>query len=269
MHRIARLFGLAATVAAGRREPHRRRRVRRRLAGRRPRLRQQQHAPARTRSPASIATPTARSRRSPARRSTPAAPAPAPRSARPAGSRRRPTAATSSRPTRRATRSPSCGSSRTARSSSSRSRTSNGRTPDEHRGPRQPRLRRERRRRRQQLHRLPAECRRPPDADRRTRPFALPDNALPGPRPDQPRRPPPRRRRGSGRTPVRRSSTAFRIGADGRLTAAPGSPFAAQRIGPFGSAFSPTTVTSCSSRTPTTARAPARCRSTTSPRTAA
>jgi len=31
----------------------------------------------------------------------------------------------------------------------------------------------------------------------------------------------------------------FRIGADGRLTAAPGSPFAAQRIGPFGSAFSP------------------------------
>ncbi|HLO36280.1 MAG TPA: beta-propeller fold lactonase family protein, partial [Candidatus Deferrimicrobium sp.] len=33
---------------------------------------------------------------------------------------------------------------------------------------------------------------------------------------------------------------AFRIGADGRLTAAPGSPYAAQRIGPFGSAFSPT-----------------------------
>jgi 6-phosphogluconolactonase len=32
---------------------------------------------------------------------------------------------------------------------------------------------------------------------------------------------------------------AFRIGADGRLTAAPGSPFAAQRIGPFGSTFSP------------------------------
>jgi 6-phosphogluconolactonase (cycloisomerase 2 family) len=32
---------------------------------------------------------------------------------------------------------------------------------------------------------------------------------------------------------------AFRIGADGRLTAAPGSPYAAQRIGPFGSAFSP------------------------------
>ena len=32
----------------------------------------------------------------------------------------------------------------------------------------------------------------------------------------------------------------FRIGSDGRLTPAPGSPFAAQRIGPFGSAFSPT-----------------------------
>ena len=31
----------------------------------------------------------------------------------------------------------------------------------------------------------------------------------------------------------------FRIGSDGRLTAAPGSPFAAQRIGPFGSTFSP------------------------------
>jgi len=31
----------------------------------------------------------------------------------------------------------------------------------------------------------------------------------------------------------------FRIDADGRLDAAPGSPFAAQRIGPFGSAFSP------------------------------
>ena len=32
----------------------------------------------------------------------------------------------------------------------------------------------------------------------------------------------------------------FRIRQDGRLDAAPGSPFAAQRIGPFGSAFSPT-----------------------------
>src|SRR5204862_4642976 len=30
------------------------------------------------------------------------------------------------------------------------------------------------------------------------------------------------------------------IGPDGRLTAAAGSPFAAQRIGPFGSGFSPT-----------------------------
>jgi 6-phosphogluconolactonase len=33
---------------------------------------------------------------------------------------------------------------------------------------------------------------------------------------------------------------SFRVGADGRLTPAPGSPFAAQRIGPFGSAFRPT-----------------------------
>ena len=33
---------------------------------------------------------------------------------------------------------------------------------------------------------------------------------------------------------------AFAIGSDGRLTAAPGTPYAAQRIGPFGSTFSPT-----------------------------
>ncbi|HEU4673917.1 MAG TPA: beta-propeller fold lactonase family protein, partial [Candidatus Limnocylindrales bacterium] len=33
---------------------------------------------------------------------------------------------------------------------------------------------------------------------------------------------------------------SFVVGADGRLTAAPGSPFPAQRIGPFGSAFRPT-----------------------------
>jgi 6-phosphogluconolactonase len=33
---------------------------------------------------------------------------------------------------------------------------------------------------------------------------------------------------------------SFRVGRDGRLTAAPGSPFPAQRIGPFGSAFRPT-----------------------------
>ena len=33
---------------------------------------------------------------------------------------------------------------------------------------------------------------------------------------------------------------SFSVGADGRLTAAPGSPFPAQRIGPFGSAFRPT-----------------------------
>lgn len=33
---------------------------------------------------------------------------------------------------------------------------------------------------------------------------------------------------------------SFSVGSDGRLTAAPGSPFPAQRIGPFGSAFRPT-----------------------------
>jgi len=33
---------------------------------------------------------------------------------------------------------------------------------------------------------------------------------------------------------------SFTVGTDGRLTAAPGSPFAAQRIGPFGSEFRPT-----------------------------
>ena len=44
----------------------------------------------------------------------------------------------------------------------------------------------------------------------------------------------------SVRTPARRSSTASAWAADGRLTPAPGSPFAAQRIGPFGSAFRPT-----------------------------
>src|SRR5581483_7386956 len=33
---------------------------------------------------------------------------------------------------------------------------------------------------------------------------------------------------------------SFVVGADGRLSAAPGSPFPAQRIGPFGSAFRPT-----------------------------
>jgi 6-phosphogluconolactonase len=33
---------------------------------------------------------------------------------------------------------------------------------------------------------------------------------------------------------------SFAVGADGRLTAAPGSPFPAQKIGPFGSAFRPT-----------------------------
>ena len=44
----------------------------------------------------------------------------------------------------------------------------------------------------------------------------------------------------SAPAPVRRSSTASRSGADGRLTARTGSPFPAQKIGPFGSSFRPT-----------------------------
>jgi len=69
--------------------------------------------------------------------------------------------------------------------------------------------------------------------------FALPDNALPGHvliSPDG------RRLVGTRVGPNAGPSylDGFRIGSDGRLTAAPGSPFAAQRIGPFGSAFSPT-----------------------------
>jgi len=68
--------------------------------------------------------------------------------------------------------------------------------------------------------------------------FALPDNALPGHvliSPDG------RRLVGTRVGPSAGPSflDAFAIGRDGRLTAAPGSPFAAQRIGPFGSTFSP------------------------------
>jgi DNA-binding beta-propeller fold protein YncE len=69
--------------------------------------------------------------------------------------------------------------------------------------------------------------------------FALPDDAFPGHvliSPDG------RRLVGTRVGPNAGPSylDAFRIGADGRLTAAPGSPFPAQKIGPFGSAFSPT-----------------------------
>jgi 6-phosphogluconolactonase (cycloisomerase 2 family) len=69
--------------------------------------------------------------------------------------------------------------------------------------------------------------------------YALPDNALPGHvliSPD-----------GTRLVGIRVGPNAgpsyldgFAIGRDGRLNAAVGSPFAAQRIGPFGSAFSPT-----------------------------
>src|SRR5690349_7371821 len=69
--------------------------------------------------------------------------------------------------------------------------------------------------------------------------FDLPDNALPGHvlvSPDG------RRLVGTRVGPNAGPSyiDGFRIGSDGRLTAAPGSPFAAQRVGPFGSAFAPT-----------------------------
>src|SRR5689334_19567634 len=68
--------------------------------------------------------------------------------------------------------------------------------------------------------------------------YALPDDALPGHvliSPDG------RRLVGTRVGPNAGPSflDAFRIGTDGRLTAAPGSPFPAQRIGPFGSTFSP------------------------------
>lgn len=69
--------------------------------------------------------------------------------------------------------------------------------------------------------------------------FALPDNALPGHvliSPDGHRLVATRVGPSAGPSWL----DGFRIGADGHLTAAPGSPFAAQRIGPFGSTFSPT-----------------------------
>jgi 6-phosphogluconolactonase len=68
--------------------------------------------------------------------------------------------------------------------------------------------------------------------------FQLPDNALPGHvliSPDGTRLVATRVGPNAGPSFL----DGFRIGADGRLTAAPGSPFAAQRVGPFGSAFSP------------------------------
>jgi 6-phosphogluconolactonase len=68
--------------------------------------------------------------------------------------------------------------------------------------------------------------------------FTLPDNALPGHvliSPDGRRLVATRVGPNAGPSFL----DAFAIGRDGRLTAAPGSPFAAQRIGPFGSTFSP------------------------------
>ncbi len=68
--------------------------------------------------------------------------------------------------------------------------------------------------------------------------FELPDNALPGHiliSPDGRRLVATRVGPNAGPSYL----DGFRIRHDGRLTPAPGSPFAAQRIGPFGSAFSP------------------------------
>jgi DNA-binding beta-propeller fold protein YncE len=68
--------------------------------------------------------------------------------------------------------------------------------------------------------------------------YALPDNALPGHvliSPDGHRLVGTRVGPNAGPSYL----DGFRIGVDGRLTAAAGSPFAAQRIGPFGSTFSP------------------------------
>jgi 6-phosphogluconolactonase len=69
--------------------------------------------------------------------------------------------------------------------------------------------------------------------------WALPDNALPGHvliSPDGHRLVGTRVGPSAGPSYI----DAFRIGADGRLTPAPGSPYAAQGVGPFGSTFSPT-----------------------------
>ncbi len=68
--------------------------------------------------------------------------------------------------------------------------------------------------------------------------FALPDTAMPGHiliSPDGRRLVATRVGPSAGPSFI----DGFRIGGDGRLTAATGSPFDAQRIGPFGSAFSP------------------------------
>ena len=53
---------------------------------------------------------------------------------------------------------------------------------------------------------------------------------------------------------------SYRVDFFGRLHAAPGSPYAAQGAGPFGSEFSPVNPTPYSSQTPTAARTPAACR---------
>ena len=195
--------------------------------------------PAGTRSPASTVTPTVRSPRCRARRSTRAAPAPARRSARRAGSRR-----------------PTDGRYLLATDPASDEISVLRILPDgslqladvavlgrpragQHRRPRRPRLRGQHRRRRQQLHRLPPERRRPPAARSPGRPYALPDARCRATS-SSARMAPASSRPASGPSAGPSFLDGFAIGPDGRLTAAPGSPFPAQRIGPFGSTFSPT-----------------------------
>ena len=113
--------------------------------------------------------------------------------------------------------------------------------PRQHRRPPRPRVRRQRRRRWQRLHRLPPRPSRPshahPGLDRGA---ARLGDARRGP--VQRRRQHPRRDACGSRHGTS-FIDSFRVGHDGRLTAAPGSPFPAQRIGPFGSEFRPTDPT--------------------------
>ena len=104
----------------------------------------------------------------------------------------------------------------------------------ERRGARQPGLRRQRRPGRQQLHRLPARAVGQPDAGARVNGA----RCLPPPSPVTccSTAPAPS---WSARGWAPRRSTASPW-AGGRLTAAPGSPFTAQGLGPFGSQFRPT-----------------------------
>ncbi len=107
----------------------------------------------------------------------------------------------------------------------------------QHRGPQEPRLRREHGRRRQQLHGVPSSPRRP-DPDRRLHRARSPTTPCRAHVLFSPERQDPGRdasRPDAGPSFI----DSFAVGHDGLLTAAAGSPYPAQRIGPFGSAFRP------------------------------